>query len=316
MRAAILPVVSLLGCGGEGASSPPAGLPNDAAVADAAPPDAAMEASSSGAVRFAADAWADNWFSAYLGDRLLKEDSVPITTERSFNAESFAFEATYPFVLSFVLKDFIQNDSGLEYIGAANQQIGDGGFVFQLREADSGKTVLVSSAAWRCMVIQKAPLNPTCEKDPDPLSTCKFQRDPEPLGWHASTCDGKGESPPLVWSGVPAGTAELALLMTTEAKDGRKWNWVLFGIPAGTTALSTASVGVGTCGLTSDGPALAYSPPCSAGPGAKAYTFSLYALSGKPVLPAAAKDVTGPILTAAIAPLTLATSTLTANHTR
>ena len=40
---------------------------------------------------FVAEVWADNWFAMYIGDKLVLEDSVSITTERSFNAESFGF---------------------------------------------------------------------------------------------------------------------------------------------------------------------------------------------------------------------------------
>lgn len=130
------------------------------------------------------------------------------------------------------------------------------------------------------------------------------------------TCDGVGHSPPLAWTSPPEGTVEFALLMTTLARDGLKWNWVLFHIPAGTTSLDVASLGVGTAGLTSDGPALAYSPPCSAGPGPKEYTFTLYALSAVPTLPAAARDVTGMVLTDAIAPITLASRSITVTYTR
>ena len=39
---------------------------------------------------------------------LVLEDGVSIETERSFNAESFEFEATYPLQLNFILKDFRQ----------------------------------------------------------------------------------------------------------------------------------------------------------------------------------------------------------------
>ncbi|MCK6686041.1 MAG: YbhB/YbcL family Raf kinase inhibitor-like protein, partial [Thermoanaerobaculia bacterium] len=130
------------------------------------------------------------------------------------------------------------------------------------------------------------------------------------------SCDGAGASPPLSWSGIPSATVELALMMTTLAKDGEKWNWVLYGIPAGTTSLARNSTGVGTAGLTSDGPNLAYSSPCSQGPGAKTYTFSLYALSAAPVLPPTARQVTGPVLTAAIADRTLAVSHLNVSYTR
>ena len=50
---------------------------------------------------------------------------MPITTERSFNAETFVFNADYPLQLNFVAKDFKQDDTGLEYIGRRNQQMGD-----------------------------------------------------------------------------------------------------------------------------------------------------------------------------------------------
>lgn len=130
------------------------------------------------------------------------------------------------------------------------------------------------------------------------------------------TCDGAGTSPPLAWSGVPAGTVELALLMTTLAKDGLKWNWVLYGLPPTPAALAAGSNGGGTCGLTSDGPNLAYSPPCSQGPGAKTYTFTLYALSARPTLPAQPSQVTGAMLTDAISTITLAKSELSVSYTR
>ncbi len=130
------------------------------------------------------------------------------------------------------------------------------------------------------------------------------------------TCDGAGRSPPLSWSGAPANTVEYALLMTTLARDGEKWNWVLHGIPAGTTGLAEGEKGVGTFGLTSDGPELAYSPPCSQGPGAKFYTFKLFALSERPALPADLRQVTGPLLAEAVAAVTLATAEMTVSYTR
>ena len=130
------------------------------------------------------------------------------------------------------------------------------------------------------------------------------------------TCDGARNSPPLSWSAIPTGTAELALMMTTLAPDGLKWNWVLYGIPSSTTSLEKNSTGIGTLGRTSDGPLLAYSPPCSQGPGAKTYTFTLYSLSAPPVLGVPASQVTGAVLTAAIADRTLASSQLNVSYTR
>jgi phosphatidylethanolamine-binding protein (PEBP) family uncharacterized protein len=125
-----------------------------------------------------------------------------------------------------------------------------------------------------------------------------------------------GHSPALAWTGAPQGTVEYALLMTTEARDGRKWNWVLHSIPSSVSSLAVGSTGVGVAGLTSDGPNLAYAAPCSQGPGAKSYTFTLYALSGTPTLPSDPKSVTGAVLEQAIASLTLQKSSLDGEHTR
>ena len=111
---------------------------------------------------FSADVWADNWFELRINGTQVAEDSVPITTERSFNAESFSFTAERPFVLGLVAKDFKENDTGLEYIGSRRQQMGDGGVILQIRDA-SGATVAVSNADWQCHVIHTAPLDKSCE---------------------------------------------------------------------------------------------------------------------------------------------------------
>ena len=82
------------------------------------------------------------------------------------------------------------------------------------------------------------------------------------------------------------------------------------------TSLAVASTGVGVAGITSDGPALTYSPPCSQGPGAMMYTYTVYALSAHPTLPARARDVTGAVLTDAIRAITLASASATVTYTR
>ena len=84
---------------------------------------------------FSADVWADNWFEMRINGTKVAEDSVPITTERSFNAESFVFDADRPFVIGLVAKDFKENDTGLEYIGTRRQQMGDGGIIAQIKNA-------------------------------------------------------------------------------------------------------------------------------------------------------------------------------------
>ena len=129
------------------------------------------------------------------------------------------------------------------------------------------------------------------------------------------TADGAGISPPLAWSGAPAGTKQFALTMTTLALDGEKWNWVLYGIPAGTTSLAEATT-VGTAGLSTDGPELRYYPPASKGPGAKTYTFTLYALSAAPAFTVPAAEVSGPVLESALAGITLAKTQVSVSYTR
>ena len=139
-----------------------------------------------------AEVWADNWFSLHVGETLIAEDSVPITTERSFNAETFYFDADYPITLSFTIKDYKENDTGLEYIGEANQQMGDGGFIAQLTDTATGNVIAVSSSAWKCMVIHKAPTNKDCEKDANPEETCLSEITDEPAGWKNADFDDSG----------------------------------------------------------------------------------------------------------------------------
>lgn len=131
------------------------------------------------------------------------------------------------------------------------------------------------------------------------------------------TCDGTGSTPALSWSNAPAGTREYALLMTTLPGDGTtKWNWVLYNIPGTATGVTKDSFFVGTLGVGSDGPGTVYNPPCSQGPGAKVYTLTLYALSGPPQFSVPASQVTGRMVTDAIAGLTLGSATLNLTYTR
>jgi Raf kinase inhibitor-like YbhB/YbcL family protein len=138
------------------------------------------------------EAWADNWFSAYIGDKLLVEDSVPITTERSFNAETVDFTATYPIQLNFIIKDFKQNDTGLEYIGAKNQQMGDGGFIMQVTDTDTNQIVAVSNQLLKCDVLHQAPLDKTCEQEANPIAgeaPCDFLAKDAPDNWLQANFD-------------------------------------------------------------------------------------------------------------------------------
>jgi len=197
----------LVSCGGELGSVPPPNYKNRAKVVTAVVAQAtarvapsnnsstssnSTQSSNSQSINVKAELWADNWFALYLDDQLIKADSVPITTERSFNAETVTFPATYPMHFNVVLKDYIQNDTGLEYIGTDRQQIGDGGFIGQFTDADTGEMIGVTNEWWKCTVIHTAPLNNACATQANPVAgqgACGFTALPEPTDWKLPTFD-------------------------------------------------------------------------------------------------------------------------------
>jgi hypothetical protein len=191
IKVALLSSLFLLvavGCGG----GPPPPRPNDGGGSGSSPSYPTELTETSGAATLKGEVWADNWFALYLGDKLLIEDSVSINTERSFNAEVFTFKADYPLVLNFIIKDFKENDTGLEYIGAGNQQMGDGGFIAQFTDETSGKVVAVSNDSWKCLVIHEAPLDKACENESNPVAgegLCGFTALDAPTGWKNADFD-------------------------------------------------------------------------------------------------------------------------------
>jgi phosphatidylethanolamine-binding protein (PEBP) family uncharacterized protein len=138
-------------------------------------------------ISFQAEVWADNWFSLYINGKKVGEDSVPITTEKSFNSEIIKFTATYPLTIAVMAKDFTENASGLEYIGKPNQQIGDAGIILQVREVLSGKVIAYSAHDWKVLTINKAPLNPECVTSSNPAKDCKYATSATPSNWTSAT---------------------------------------------------------------------------------------------------------------------------------
>lgn len=133
-----------------------------------------------------ADIWADNWFVMYANSVQVIEDSVPITTERSFNSETVAFLADVPTVIAFEFRDFKENDTGLEYIGTDRQQMGDGGAIAQFRDAATGQLVGVTDSAMRCLVVHRAPVDRSCAMEGNPVAgvgACGFEMTEIPAGW-------------------------------------------------------------------------------------------------------------------------------------
>ncbi len=129
------------------------------------------------------------------------------------------------------------------------------------------------------------------------------------------TCDGFSASPALTWRNAPVGTQEFALVMSTIPTPGTiKYNWVLYKIASSVTDLAKDNYTAGTAGVGSDGPLLGYQAPCSQGPGAKTYTFTVYALS-KPVS-LSGSSIGGTEVLSAISASTLSQASLNVTYTR
>lgn len=144
-----------------------------------------------GAHQLTAEIWVDNWFAAHLNGAPLHQDSVAYETERSFNAERITFKTDLPATLAFEFRDFMENETGLEYIGSRKQQMGDGGAIVQVRDA-AGKTIAVTDDSWKCLVVQRAPLGLTCEKSRDPqpgVGDCAAKSTSVPADWAAPGFD-------------------------------------------------------------------------------------------------------------------------------
>lgn len=101
-------------------------------------------------------------------------------------------------------------------------------------------------------------------------------------------CQGANVSPALQWKGVPAGTKSFALTVYDPgAPTGSGWwHWVVFNIPASTTALTKGAgdpqaelLPVGAVQSRTDFGKLGYGGPCPpAGDKPHRYQFTLYAL--------------------------------------
>jgi Raf kinase inhibitor-like YbhB/YbcL family protein len=126
------------------------------------------------------------------------------------------------------------------------------------------------------------------------------------------TCDGADLSPLMTWTAPPAGTVELALLVTDDNADGYV-HWAVAGIPptAGEkgegATITGAFEGVNDSGITG------WSGPCPPAGGPHTYRFTLYALDQQAELP---DGFTGAELAAIAEPAAVASAELTGTYTR
>jgi Raf kinase inhibitor-like YbhB/YbcL family protein len=125
------------------------------------------------------------------------------------------------------------------------------------------------------------------------------------------TCEGEDYSPPLAWSGAPAGTKSFALIVDDpDAPDPAApkmtyVHWVLYNLPADTSGLAEdmdeADLPRGTLNGLNDWKRTGYGGPCPP-IGRHRYFFKLYALDavlpdlGRPNKAALEKAMTGHVL--------------------
>jgi Raf kinase inhibitor-like YbhB/YbcL family protein len=129
------------------------------------------------------------------------------------------------------------------------------------------------------------------------------------------TCDGIDDSPPLRWSNLPPGTAQLALFMEDPGAAGGPFtHWVVFDIPASATSIARGAIPPGALQGTTGFSQSHYGGPCPpTGDAAHRYVFTLYALRAPVMLPRGAPPAD---VHAAVDRATLAAGRLTGTYVR
>ena len=93
------------------------------------------------------------------------------------------------------------------------------------------------------------------------------------------TCDDDNLSPPLRWSGVPAGTVEIAIVVDDpDAPRGTYIHWVIVGMDPASTELAEGAVPPGARQVRNSAGKAAYTSPCPPGESPHHYRFTVYAL--------------------------------------
>lgn len=110
---------------------------------------------------------------------------------------------------------------------------------------------------------------------------------PAAQAYNGRDCGGQNVSPALAWSGVPAGTKSLAIIMfDPDARHGQGWtHWVAYGIDPSRGSLAEGA-GSGSSGIVQGKtgfPTPGYGGPCPpVGDPPHHYVFTLYALDLAP----------------------------------
>jgi Raf kinase inhibitor-like YbhB/YbcL family protein len=99
------------------------------------------------------------------------------------------------------------------------------------------------------------------------------------------TCHGAGINPPLNWSGAPADTKSLALIVDDSSAPITPYiYWLVFDIQPGTTDIQEGSLPTGAKQALNSAGTMNYDAPCPAGR-SHWYRFTVYALNRNLALP-------------------------------
>ncbi len=126
------------------------------------------------------------------------------------------------------------------------------------------------------------------------------------------TCDGADLSPLLTWTAPPAGTVELALLVTDDDADGYV-HWAVAGIPPTAGEKGEGATITGAVEGVNDAGTVGWSGPCPPPGAPHTYRFTLYALGQQAELP---DDFTGTELAAVAGAAATAIAELTGTYSR
>jgi hypothetical protein len=92
------------------------------------------------------------------------------------------------------------------------------------------------------------------------------------------TCDGANQSPPVSWTGVPSGTASLALRVQDIDTPQKFVHWIVYDIPPSITSMATGQPAPGAKQAKNSFGNQGYGGPCPPAGSRHRYVFTLLAM--------------------------------------
>ena len=126
------------------------------------------------------------------------------------------------------------------------------------------------------------------------------------------TCDGEDRSPLVTWTAPPAGTVELALVLTDDDAPGYV-HWAVAGIPPTAGEKGEGATITGAVEGVNSGGSVGWLGPCPPAGETHTYRLTMYALNQQAELP---ERYTGADLQAVAGSAALAVAEVTATYTR